>query len=97
MVNNRNQLKVNSEVHSINTRNNSNIFQHWIHLTLYIYIHIQIKFKILHYYQRGPYNLDIKVYNSLPFQIKDLSDNIKSALKAFLHLHSFYTLDEYLN
>jgi hypothetical protein len=27
VVNNKNQFKVNSEIHSINTRNNSNVFQ----------------------------------------------------------------------
>jgi IS1 family transposase len=31
MVNIKNQFKVNSEIHSINTRNNSNLFQFWTH------------------------------------------------------------------
>jgi hypothetical protein len=44
--------------------------------------------------------MGIKVYNSLPPEIKDLSHNIKkfkSPLKRFLHQYSFYTLDEYFN
>jgi hypothetical protein len=42
--------------------------------------------------------MGIKVYNSLPPEIKDLSQNIKkfkSSLMGFLHQHSFYTLEEY--
>jgi len=42
----------------------------------------------------------IKVYNSLPPEIEDLSHNIKKfkwSLRGFLHQHSFYTLEEYLN
>jgi hypothetical protein len=42
----------------------------------------------------------IKVFNCLPADIKELSDDIKcfkNALKRFFHLHSFYTVDEYFN
>jgi hypothetical protein len=45
VVNNKNQLKVNSAIHSINTRNNSNFFQPWTHLTMY---------------QKGPYTTLVK-------------------------------------
>jgi len=44
--------------------------------------------------------MGIKVYNSLPHDIKDFSHNIKkfkSFLRGFLHQHSFYTLEEYIN
>jgi len=44
--------------------------------------------------------MGIKVYNSLPPEIKDLSQNIKKfkpSLRVFLHQHSFYTLEEYFN
>jgi hypothetical protein len=42
----------------------------------------------------------IKVFNCLPADIKELSDDIKSfknALKRFFHLHSFYSVEEYFN
>jgi hypothetical protein len=51
-------------------------------------------------YQKGTYYLGIKVFNSPPSQIKDLSHNIrqfKPYLKSFLHLHSFYMLEECFN
>ena len=43
---------------------------------------------------------EIRVFNSLPSQIKDLSHNrnqFKHALKNFLYFHSLYTLDEYFS
>jgi hypothetical protein len=84
-VANNNQFRLNSEVHSINTRNNSDFFQPLSQLTVY---------------QKGPLYMSIKVYNSLPQEIKNLSQNIKkfkSSLQRFLRQHSFYTLDEYFN
>jgi hypothetical protein len=51
-------------------------------------------------YQKWAYYFGIKVSNSLPTQIKDLSQNrnqFRCALKSFLYFHSFYTLDEYFN
>jgi len=44
--------------------------------------------------------MGITVYNSLPPEIKDLSQNIKkfkSSLGGFLHQHSFYTFEEFFN
>ena len=76
---------MNSEIHNINTRNNSNFYQVLSHLTTY---------------QKGPYNMGIEVHNSLSPEIKDLFHNInkfKSSLRGFLHQHSFYTLEEYFN
>jgi hypothetical protein len=73
VVNNKKNFKTNSEIHSINTRNNSNLFQPLSHLSIY---------------QNGPYCFGIKVYNRLPCQIQELSNNIKqfkSSLKDFLH------------
>jgi hypothetical protein len=84
VVNNKKHFNINSEIHGINTRNNSNFYQTLSHLSVY---------------QNGPYYYGIKVYNRLPCQIMDLSQNIKqfkSSLKDF-HQHSFYTLDEYFN
>ena len=48
-------------------------------------------------YQKEVYSIGIKVFNSLPQGIKNLSGNpetFKSALKNYLHAHSFYFIDE---
>jgi hypothetical protein len=46
-------------------------------------------------YQKG-----VKIFNSLPIEIKNISNkpkNFKRALKHFLYQHCFYTLGEYFN
>lgn len=76
---------MNSEIQSINTRYNSNFHRPHINLTTY---------------KNGTYYTDIKVFNYLPTYIKDLSHNVnqfKLTLNDFLHLHSFYNLEEYFN
>ena len=83
IVNSKNQFQMNSEVHNINTRNKSDFYQPLSHLTNY---------------HKGPFYVGIKLYNSLPPEMKDLSHNIqkfKSSLRGFHHQHSFYTLEEY--
>ena len=85
VVNNENKLKINSQIHSINTRNNCNLFQ---------------PLSCLPTYQKGPYYLGIKVFHGLPSCVRDASHNIKifkSSLNRFLHQHAFCTLDEYFN
>jgi hypothetical protein len=85
VVDNGDYFKVNSEIHNINTRNKLNL-------------HLPIS--NLSVYQKGTYYSGIKMCNSLPSQIKDLSHNrnkFKRALKNLLYFHSFYTLDEYFS
>ena len=53
-------FKVNSEVHNINTRNKSNL-------------HLPVS--NLSVYQKGTYYSGIRVFNSLPSQIKELCHN----------------------
>ena len=51
-------------------------------------------------FQRGVYFTGIKVFNSLPVEIKETSYDIcsfKNALKSFLLENSFYSLEEYFN
>ena len=51
-------------------------------------------------FQRGVYFTGIKVFNSLPVEIKKTSYDIRSfknALKSFLLENSFYSLEEYFN
>jgi len=55
---------------------------------------------ILSFYLRGTYYMGMKIFNSLPFHLKDLSHDIRQftlVLRNFLYSDSFYTLDEYFN
>ena len=84
MIDNGDYFEVNSEIH-INTRNKSNL-----HLPIF---NVSV-------YQKGPYYTGIKVFNSPPSQMKELCHGrnpFKRASKIFLHVHSFYTLDEYFS
>ena len=50
-------------------------------------------------FQKGAYYCGVKLFNHLPLKIKSLSNEIKlfkPALKRFLSLHSFYSVEEYL-
>ena len=85
VIDNKDHFKRNSEVHHINTRNKSSIHQPHANLSIY---------------QKGAYYTGIKVFNSLPSQIRELSHSrhkFKHTLKEFLLTHSFYTLDEFFN
>ena len=71
IVNNKNQFKMNSEIHNINARKNSDFYQPLKHLTNY---------------QKSPFYVGIKLCNSLPPDKKDLSHNIqkfRSSLRGF--------------
>jgi len=62
MVNNKNHFQMNSEIHNMNIRNNSDYYQPLSHLTIY---------------QKGLFYMGIKVHNGIPPEIKDFSHNIK--------------------
>jgi hypothetical protein len=83
MINNRQHFKINSDTHNINTRNNLDL-------------HCPVSFVSL---PEGAHYTGIKVFNSPPVPIKQLSHDtkqLKTALKGLWNLHSFYSLDEYL-
>jgi hypothetical protein len=83
MVTSKSLFRLNSDIHNFNTRNNSKFFQVTTHLTMF---------------QKSLAYAGIKIYNHLPADIKDLADDIKSfkkVLKNYLHVHSFYTVDEF--
>jgi hypothetical protein len=85
VVNNFDSFRFITEIHNRNTRHrlNLNLYQPPIHLALY---------------QKGTHCMGIKVYNSLPVYLKQLtnkSKHFKIALKDFLTSQSFYTLEEY--
>jgi hypothetical protein len=83
VINNRQHFKIISDIHNINTGNNLDMHYQQSHLSVY---------------QKGAHYTGIKVFNRLPVPIKQLSHDTKQfkmALKGFLYLHSFYSLDEY--
>ena len=83
VVKNIDKFKSNSEIHSINTRHRFDLFPPAAKLSKY---------------QKGAYYSGIQIFNQLPQSIKCLSGNVKkfkTALKEFLLLGSFYTLNEY--
>jgi exonuclease III len=85
VINNRHLFEANAEIHNINTRNKFDLHYPSSYLSRC---------------HKGVYYAGIKVFNNLPAPIKDLSHDInqfKTALKDFLHSHSFYTLEEYFN
>jgi hypothetical protein len=77
-VKNKDQYKLNYEIHSVNTRQNSNLYQPLFKLTTY---------------KKRVYYFGIKIFNNLPSEIiKKNSHNIKQfslSLSDFLHSKSF--------
>jgi hypothetical protein len=80
-VNNKNEFRIISDVHHINTRQKNNFSQPSSTLSLY---------------QKGVYSTGIKIFNHLPPRIRNLSDNpkqFKLALRKYLYGHS-YSVEE---
>jgi len=83
VVNNTNYFTSNSDNRFISTRQSLNFYRPNTNLTLF---------------QKGVHYMGIKVFNTLPHYIKEISNNsreFESNLKRFLHAHSFYSIDEY--
>jgi hypothetical protein len=81
--NSREEYFANSEIHNINTRHTSNLYLPRAHLNIY---------------QKGAYYSGIKIFSSLPRDIKTYIDNprtFKKAVTKFLYTNSFYSLNEY--
>ena len=81
--NSKEQYFTNSEIHNINTRHTSNFHLPRTHLNIY---------------QKGVYYSGIKIFSSLPWDMKTYIDNpraYKKAVKEFLYTNSFYSLNEY--
>jgi hypothetical protein len=69
----------------------------WIAVSGVVYDNFHLPSSNLSLYQKGVYFTGIKVYNSLPKSIKNLSNDtkqFKSELKNYLHAHIFYSIDE---
>ena len=85
VVNNREYFTPNSIYHNNNTRQRNDL--HLPQVTPAMY-------------QKGVYYSGIKIFNALPKALKDTSNKpnkFKTALKHFLHIHSFSHLDEFYN
>jgi hypothetical protein len=82
---NKDQFTSNSQVHTINTRQTSDLYIPIADLTTY---------------KKSVYYQGIKIYSPLPKDIKVLSSNtnkFKLALKSYLLDNSFYSLKEYFD
>jgi hypothetical protein len=85
VINNKDFFLTNSNHYDISTRQANNLHLPQASLTLY---------------QKGVHCSGIKIFNSLPIEIINISNkpkNFKRALKHFLYQHCFYTLDEFFN
>jgi hypothetical protein len=83
VVNNMNHYKIYSDLHSNHTGQSADLYQPFSRLSIF---------------QKGTFYMGIKIFSSLPSEIKDLIYDIKQlkrVLKNFLYLNSFYTLEEY--
>ena len=83
VVTNKKLFLLNSQIYDINTRYNNNLHLPLTGLTLV---------------QKGVAYSGCKIYNHLPLQIKNISNNVplfKSKLKKFLLRYVFYSVDEY--
>ena len=83
VVKNKHFFILNSESHANDTRHLNNLYYPSANVTVY---------------QKGAHYMGIRIVNNLPPYIKEISNNIKkfeNCLKTFLHIHSFYSLEEY--
>jgi hypothetical protein len=75
----------NQELHGINTKQNTDLHLISVRLTAF---------------KEWAYFTGMRIFNHLPANVKQLANKIelfKSALKIYLLLQSFYSLDEYFN
>jgi hypothetical protein len=85
VIGNQEEFTTNSNIHSHDTRRKSHLHPPSTRMTKY---------------QKRVHCMGIKIYNKLPLKIRHLSSNKKhfhKALKKFLLLGSFYTLEEFYN
>jgi len=84
VVQNKNRFSTNIENRNIDTRQRNNLYLPQANLTIY---------------QKEAYYLGIKIFNNLPWEIKNVAGNqkkFKITLKKILYTYSFYTMVEYL-
>jgi hypothetical protein len=84
VVNNQEHFQTNSAIHSVNTTN-----MDYLHRTT----------ANLSCFQKSAYCAGIKIFNSLPSNLRSLMNKqtqFKGALKRYLNIHSFYPAEEFL-
>ena len=77
------RASLDSDLYAISTRQLNNFYQPMTNIATY---------------QKGIHHMGIKIFNSLSQSIKDVSNNARkfeNCLKRFLHIHSFYSVEEY--
>jgi len=83
VVKNKNLFTLNLENHTKSTRQFNNFYQPITNFTVY---------------QKGVHYMGIRIFNNLPPYIKDISNNVRKFeiyLTQFLHIHYFYSIEEY--
>jgi hypothetical protein len=83
-IKNRGIFNTNSDCYETDTRQNMNIHMYQVNLAKY---------------GNGVYHRAVRIYNGVLNKLKIISNNsnkFKASLKEFLHLNSYYTLDEFL-
>jgi hypothetical protein len=73
---------INNDCYEIDTRQNMNIHMYQVNLAKY---------------WKGVYHMAVRIYNGLPNKLKIISNKFKASLKEYLHLNSYYILDELFN
>jgi hypothetical protein len=84
VVQNKDQFNNNVEIHNMNTRHNMYLHPPSLNLTLS---------------EKGVHYSGIRLFNHLPVLVKQLAGDIKlfkPALRNLLRLHTFYSIQEYL-
>jgi hypothetical protein len=82
VIKNREIFNTNRDCYEIDTRQNMNIHRYQVNLAKY---------------GKGVYHMAVRIYNGLPNKLKIISNNpnkFKAGLKEFLHLNSYYILEE---
>jgi hypothetical protein len=83
-VNNQENVQINPSVHSINTR-----YKHHLHRPI----------ANLSCFQKNAFHSGIRIFNSLPRSLTNLKNEeaqFKVALRRYLNVLSFYSVDEFL-
>jgi hypothetical protein len=82
-VKNTEIFNTNKDYYDINTRQHINMHMNQVNVAKY---------------GKGVHHMIVKIYNRLPINLKEISNNLKKfkvSMKEFLTINVFYTLDEF--
>jgi hypothetical protein len=85
VIRNRHYFDTNKDCYEVNTRQNMYLRMYQVNLAIY---------------GKGVYHTAVKVFNGLPYNRKEISNNpkkFKANLKDFLYSNSLYALEEFFN